>query len=104
MPSLPAIMKTTAARLTALYLVLFAACAVALVVYMTSLSSRMLIAQTRGTIGEEVAGLAGAYRRGGLPHLVRVVEQRARQPGASVVIEGSPQAPASNKKSGKPSR
>ena len=30
MPSLPAIMKTTAARLTALYLVLFAACAVAL--------------------------------------------------------------------------
>ena len=90
MPSLPAIMKTTAARLTALYLVLFAACAVALVVYMTSLSSRMLIAQTRGTIGEEVAGLAGAYRRGGLPHLVRVVEQRARQPGANLYLIADP--------------
>lgn len=90
MPSLPAIMKTTAARLTALYLVLFAACAVALVVYMTSLSSRMLVAQTRGTISEEVAGLAGAYRRGGLPHLVRVVEQRARQPGANLYLIADP--------------
>ena len=90
MPSLPAIMRTTAARLTALYLVLFAACAVALVVYMTSLSSRMLVAQTRGTISEEVAGLAGAYRRGGLPHLVRVVEQRARQPGANLYLIADP--------------
>lgn len=90
MPSLPAIMKTTAARLTALYLVLFAACALALVFYMTSLSSRMLIAQTRGTIAEEVGGLAAAYRRGGLPHLVRVVEQRARQPGANLYLITDP--------------
>ncbi len=90
MPRMPAVMRTTAARLTALYLVLFAACALALVFYMTSLSSRMLIAQTRGTIGEEVAGLATAYRRGGLPHLVRVVEQRARQPGANLYLVADP--------------
>lgn len=90
MPSLPAIMKTTAARLTALYLVLFAACALALVFYMTSLSSRMLIAQTRATIAEEVGGLAAAYRSGGLPHLVRVVEQRARQPGANLYLIADP--------------
>jgi signal transduction histidine kinase len=90
MAAMPAIMKTTAARLTALYLVLFAACALALVFYMTSLSSRMLIAQTRGTIGEEVAGLARAYRRGGLPFLVRVVEQRARQPGANLYLIADP--------------
>ncbi len=90
MAAMPAIMKTTAARLTALYLILFAACALALVFYMTSLSSRMLIAQTRGTISEEVAGLAVAYRRGGLPHLVRVVEQRARQPGANLYLVADP--------------
>jgi signal transduction histidine kinase len=90
MARLPAIMKTTAARLTALYLVLFAACAAALVFYTTSLSSRMLIAQTRGTISEEVSGLARAYRRGGLPHLVRVVEQRARQPGANLYLIADP--------------
>ncbi len=84
--SLPAIMRTTAARLSALYLLLFALCAVLLVIYMTSLSARMLAAQTRETINEEVQGLDRAYRRGGLPVLVRVVEQRSRQPGANLYL------------------
>lgn len=83
---LPAIMRTTAARLSALYLVLFALCAVLLVFYMTSLSANMLTAQTKETINEEVLGLDRAYRRGGLPFLVRVVEQRSRQPGANLYL------------------
>ncbi|MER9652617.1 HAMP domain-containing histidine kinase [Mesorhizobium sp. M0152] len=84
--SVPAIMKTTAARLSALYLLLFALCAVLLVFYMTSLSARMLTAQTQETINDEVLGLARAYQRGGLPVLVRVVEQRSRQPGANLYL------------------
>ncbi len=84
--SVPAIMKTTAARLSALYLLLFALCAILLVFYMTSLSARMLTAQTQETINDEVLGLAHAYQRGGLPTLVRVVEQRARQPGANLYL------------------
>ncbi|CDX55722.1 Integral membrane sensor signal transduction histidine kinase [Mesorhizobium plurifarium] len=84
--SLPAIMKTTAARLSALYLLLFALCAVLLVLYMTSLSARMLTAQTQETINDEVLGLAQAYQRGGLPVLVRVVENRSRQPGANLYL------------------
>ncbi|UDL91544.1 HAMP domain-containing histidine kinase [Mesorhizobium sp. PAMC28654] len=84
--SVPAIMKTTAARLSALYLLLFALCAVLLVFYMTSLSARMLTAQTQDTINDEVLGLARAYQRGGLPILVRVVEQRSRQPGANLYL------------------
>jgi signal transduction histidine kinase len=84
--SMPAIMKTTAARLSALYLLLFALCAVLLVFYMTSLSARMLTAQTQETINDEVLGLARAYQRGGLPVLVRVVEQRSRQPGANLYL------------------
>jgi signal transduction histidine kinase len=84
--SVPAIMKTTAARLSALYLLLFAICAVLLVFYMTSLSARMLTGQTQDTINEEVLGLARAYQRGGLPILVRVVEQRSRQPGANLYL------------------
>ncbi|MEP6563694.1 MAG: ATP-binding protein [Mesorhizobium sp.] len=84
--SMPAIMKTTAARLSALYLLLFALCAVLLVFYMTSLSARMLTAQTQETINDEVLGLAHAYQRGGLPVLVRVVEQRSRQPGANLYL------------------
>ncbi|MGB3899852.1 MAG: ATP-binding protein [Mesorhizobium sp.] len=84
--SVPAIMRTTAARLSALYLLLFALCAVALVFYMTSLSARMLTGQTQETINDEVLGLARAYQRGGLPVLVRVVEQRSRQPGANLYL------------------
>ena len=83
---LPAIMRTTAARLSALYFILFALCAVLLVFYMTSLSASMLAAQTMETINEEVQGLDSAYRRGGLPYLVRVVEQRSRQPGANLYL------------------
>jgi signal transduction histidine kinase len=83
---LPATMRTTAARLSALYLILFAICAVLLVFYMTSLSASMLTAQTQETINEEVQGLDRAYRRGGLPFLVRVVEQRSRQPGANLYL------------------
>jgi signal transduction histidine kinase len=83
---LPAIMRTTAARLSALYFILFALCAVLLVFYMTSLSASMLAAQTRETINEEVQGLDSAYRRGGLPFLVRVIEQRSRQPGANLYL------------------
>ena len=88
-------MKTTAARLSALYLLLFAVCAVLLVFYMTSLSARMLTAQTSETIDEEVQGLARAYQRGGLPVLVRVVEQRSRQPGANLYLIADRQRPAS---------
>ncbi|MER9019685.1 ATP-binding protein [Mesorhizobium sp. M0898] len=84
--SVPAIMKTTAARLSALYFLLFAICAVLLVFYMTSLSARMLTGQTQDTINDEVLGLARAYQRGGLPLLVRVVEQRSRQPGANLYL------------------
>ncbi len=84
--SVPAIMRTTAARLSALYLLLFALCAVLLVFYMTSLSARMLTAQTQETINDEVVGLARAYQRGGLPLLVRFVEQRSRQPSANLYL------------------
>lgn len=84
--SLPPIMKTTAARLSALYLLLFALCATLLVFYMTSLSVRMLTTQTQETINEEVLSLGRAYQRGGLPTLVRVVEQRSRQPGANLYL------------------
>ncbi|MEP9371037.1 ATP-binding protein [Mesorhizobium sp. KR1-2] len=83
---LPTMMKTTAARLSALYLLLFTLCAVLLVFYMTSLSARMLTAQTMETVNEEVQGLGQAYQRGGLPFLVRTMERRARQPGANLYL------------------
>ena len=87
---LPAIMRTTAARLSALYFILFALCATLLVFYMTSLSARMLTAQSQETIDEEVQGLDRAYRQGGLPVLVRMMENRSRQPGANLYLIADP--------------
>ena len=55
-----------------------------------SLSARMLTAQTQETINEEVPGLDRAYRRGGLPLLVRMIEQRSRQPGANLYLIADP--------------
>jgi len=90
MSRLSALFRTTAARLTALYLLLFAVSALVLVVYITSLSERMLIGQTRETIQEEVISLSGFYERGGLSRLVRIVAQRARQPGAYLYLLADP--------------
>ena len=90
MATLRAIMKTTAARLSALYLILFAICATVLVIYMTSLSARMLTAQIQETINDEVQGLISSYERGGLTLLVRTMERRARQPGANLYLIADP--------------
>jgi signal transduction histidine kinase len=87
---MPAIMKTTAARLSALFLILFALCATVLVFYMSSLSVRMLETQTQETVAAEVQVLGRAYQRGGLPLLVRFVETRSRQPGANLYLIADP--------------
>ncbi len=90
MAALPAIMKTTAARLSALYLLLFAGCAALLVFYTTSMSMRVLTGQLQETVAEEMMVLGRSYQRGGLPLLVRFVEQRSRQPGANLYLLAEP--------------
>ncbi|OXS99430.1 two-component sensor histidine kinase [Notoacmeibacter marinus] len=83
---LPAMMRSTATRLSALFVLLFMACALVLVFYMTALSARMMASQTRATIDEEVAELAAVYRHGGLPRLIRTLDRRSRQPGAYLYL------------------
>ena len=90
MMRLPAVMKTTAARLSALFLLLLALCAGVLIAYMSSLSVRMLTSQTQDAILSEMQTLDAAYSRGGLPTLVRVVEVRSRQPGANLYLIADP--------------
>lgn len=84
--ALPSIFRTTAVRLSALFVLLFLACAVILVLYMTSQSARILTAQTIETINLETARLGRAYQRGGLQALVRTVTARSRQPGANLYL------------------
>jgi signal transduction histidine kinase len=83
---LRSVFSTTAARLSALYLLLFAICAIVLIFYMTGESVRFLTAQTRDSINEEIVELNGAYQRGGIGALVRTIDRRSRQPGANLYL------------------
>ncbi|MGH6861130.1 MAG: sensor histidine kinase, partial [Phyllobacterium sp.] len=84
------LMKMTALRLSALYLLLFTLCALILVFYMTSLSVRLLTTQTETAINEEIESIGRSYQRGGIAGLVRSIDRRGRQPGAYLYLVTDP--------------
>ena len=82
--------KSTAVRLSALYIVLFALCAAFLVFYVTALSERLLNQQTRDSLQQEVADIERAYNNGGMNQMLKIMERRARQPGANLYVIAGP--------------
>ncbi|PTM98673.1 sensor histidine kinase [Mycoplana dimorpha] len=82
--------RTTAVRLSALYLLLFAACAAFLVFYVTSMAEGLLEQQTRAVVATEVAEIRQVYASSGMNGLLTTLERRARQPGANLYIIASP--------------
>ncbi|MEP3437453.1 MAG: HAMP domain-containing sensor histidine kinase [Hoeflea sp.] len=90
MSRLRAMLSTTAVRLSALYLGLFALCAVAMLFYVTAISEGMQRDRTQSAIANELRIVAGAYRGGGVAGLVRIIERRSRQPGANLYAIASP--------------
>ncbi len=83
-------LRTTAVRLSALYLGLFVVCAIVLVIYVTALFSSISNHQTRLLVEEELEVLGSFYRRGGVSMLIGHVDRRSREPGASLyTIAGS---------------
>jgi signal transduction histidine kinase len=83
-------MRTTAVRLSALYLFLFAICAAFLVFYVTGMSQRLLEQQTKDAITLEVSQIDSIYARAGVNGLLRTLERRARQPGAALYVIAGP--------------
>ncbi|OCJ18111.1 two-component sensor histidine kinase [Rhizobium sp. AC44/96] len=82
--------KSTAVRLSALYILLFAICAATLVFYVTAMSERLLTSQIREAVQQEVDQVQRAYDAGGMNLLLRTMERRARQPGANLYIIAGP--------------
>ena len=82
--------KSTAVRLSALYILLFALCAAFLVFYVTGLAERILNNQTREALRQEITEIQGAFERGGINQLLRTMERRARQPGANLYVIAGP--------------
>lgn len=80
------LIRTTAFKLSIVYLVVFALFAVGLVFYIGHSTTQMMRDQLNETIEAEVKGLSEQYRQGGLRRLAAIVERRSRQPGASLYL------------------
>lgn len=82
--------RTTALRLSALYVLLFAIVATALSIYMSNLSVSMLTNETQKALQEELSLIETTYQHGGLPRLMRAIDRRSRQPGAFLYLVADP--------------
>ncbi|WP_455482303.1 sensor histidine kinase [Bartonella sp. B35(2025)] len=83
-------MRTTALRLSALYILLFGLVATGLSIYMTAFSASLLTKQTEQALREELRRIESAYHYGGLPLLMRTIDYRSRQPGAFLYLVTDP--------------
>ena len=86
MSRLKLLFSSTAVRLSAVYILLFTICAVFLVVYVTSLSERLVYQQTRQQVTTEAGDIQRLYTHGGMTPMLRVIERKARQPGAGLYV------------------
>lgn len=82
--------RSTAFRLTLLYMGVFAAFATLALGYVAWNARSLIEQQIRQTIDAEITGLSEQFRQGGIRRLVQVIEQRARGPGASLYLLTSP--------------
>ncbi|WP_062016450.1 HAMP domain-containing sensor histidine kinase [Aureimonas sp. AU4] len=80
------LMRITAVRLSAVFLLLFAVFAAVLLLYVTSTAQTLLQSQSRATIAEEITELNQIYEGAGIVGLVRSIDRRSRRPGASLYL------------------
>jgi signal transduction histidine kinase len=78
--------RTTAFRLSAIYLAVFTVFAAFLIGYIGTNTSQLLNLRTADAVDVELRGLAEQYRLGGVVRLAAVIDRRGRQPGASLYL------------------
>src|SRR3979411_2992574 len=83
MTALGKLLRTTAFKLTLVYLTVFALFAAFLLVYFAWNTRRLITEQLTQTVDAEITGLSEQYRQGGIRRLVLVVDSRSRRPGSS---------------------
>jgi signal transduction histidine kinase len=92
------LIRTTAFRLTLVYLFLFALFAASLLGYFAWNTRRMITEQITTTVNAEVGVISDIFGRRGLRGLVSTIENRALRPGANLYLVTTPagQAVAGN--------
>ncbi len=86
MTALGKVVRTTAFKLSAIYIAVFSIFSVFFVLYISYATNALLGEQLQQTIAAEIFGLADQYRVDGLPGIVEAIEQRSHQPGASLYL------------------
>ncbi len=82
--------RTTAFKLTAIFLAVFTVFAAFLIGYIAHNTSEILKAQMADAVDAELQSIELQYERGGADWLTRVVELRSAQPGASLYFITDP--------------
>jgi signal transduction histidine kinase len=84
------LVRTTAFKLTLVYLSIFVLFAASLLGYFALNTRRLITEQITSTVNGEVNGLSQQYGQGGLRRLVTVVDVRSRRPGSSLYLVTTP--------------
>ena len=84
------LIRTTAFRLTLVYLFLFAIFAASLLGYFAWNTRRMITEQIIDTVNAENSELDDMYTRRGLSRLALTIESRALRPGANLYLVTTP--------------
>lgn len=86
MTGLGKVLRTTAFKLSAIYIAVFSIFSVFFVFYISHTANQLLGEQLQETIAAELFGLANEYRSGGLLGIVEEITRRSHQPGASLYL------------------
>lgn len=82
--------RTTAFKLSAIFLAVFTIFAAFLIGYIARNTTAILQSQMLQAVDAELRGMAGQYERGGITRLARFIALRSRQPGASLYFVVDP--------------
>ncbi len=88
------LIRTTAFRLTLVYLFLFALFAASLLGYFAWNTRRLINEQITATVSVEVAEITDIYSRRGLHGLIKTLNNRALRPGANLYLVTTPEGKA----------
>jgi len=90
MTALGKLVRSTAFRLTLVYLLVFAVYAAALLVYFALNTGRLITEQITETVDDEIAELTEQFTIGNWRQLTTIVENRALRPGSSLYLVTAP--------------
>ena len=90
MTALGKLIRTTAFKLTLVYLAIFILFAASLLGYFALNTRRLITEQITATVNGEISGLSEQYAQGGIRRLVIVVDLRSRRPGSSLYLVTTP--------------